>query len=74
MENQKKSGSNKKNVSEMGRIIKQLRKAVKARYPKFYKGTVFATLSKKQKIVTYLNYVGLSWLVRLLVIIKGGKK
>lgn len=27
MENQKKSGSNKKNVSEMGRIIKQLRKA-----------------------------------------------
>ena len=55
-------------------VIKQLRKAVKARYPKFYKGTVFATLSKKQKIVTYLNYVGLSWLVRLLVIIKGGKK
>ena len=27
MENQKKSSSNKKNVSEMGRIIKQLRKA-----------------------------------------------
>lgn len=55
-------------------VIKQLRKAVKARYPKFYKGAVFASLPKKHRNVVFANYMGLSPLVRFLVRTKQGLK
>ena len=55
-------------------IIKNMRDAVKARYPKFYKGGVFKAMPRNRRIVAFLNYSGFSWLSKLLLNVKASQR
>lgn len=55
-------------------IIKTMRKVVKERYPRFYKGNVFNSMARNRKIVAFLNYIGLSCLSKFLLDIKARQR
>lgn len=53
-------------------VIKELRKAFNARYPKFYKDKAFKSLPKRKRIFALINYMGLSKCTRILAKVKNG--
>ncbi len=55
-------------------VIKAMKMAIKEKYPKFYKDEVFKRMPRNRKIVAILNYLGLSYLSKVLLDVKANQK
>ncbi len=55
-------------------VMRKMRKAVKAKYPRFYRDPVFRQMATNRKIVALLNGAGLSGLSQILVDLKSKTK
>lgn len=51
-------------------VIKEMRGAVKIRYPKIYSGEVFRQMPKSRQIIAFLNFVGLSSISKIILNVK----
>ena len=55
-------------------VIKEMRKYIRRKYPRFYKGRVFKSFPKKKRIVAFLNYIGLSLFTKIILDFKAQHK
>ena len=55
-------------------VIRAMRSAVRARYPRFYRGEVFGAMPRNRKIIAYLNFIGLSPISKLILDLKSARK
>ena len=55
-------------------VIKTMRKVVRERYPKFYKGEIFGKMPRNRKIIAFLNYIGFSCISKMILDFKAARR
>lgn len=64
----------KQKSNEKKAVIQAMRKVIKERYPKFYKGAVYKAMPRNRRIIAYFNYIGLSGLSKVILNLKASFK